>query len=219
MAPMPQTLKGTVVEKIDTAAYSYLKLKTDMDKQVWAAVMKTEVKSGTNVVLYRPMLMRNFSSKTLKRTFEQIYFATLTPPGRGGRPAPGAQAAGAPQAAKSLSGHGGSSAKKVAAPISQPKGSLSVADLYLQRHKLAGKTVSVRGQVVKFSKNIMGRNWVHLQDGSGEVTKKNFDLALTSQKEFKVGEVVTVQGLVAADKNIGAGYSFAVLLEKAEPAK
>ncbi|MDD3789785.1 MAG: hypothetical protein PHO94_13990, partial [Petrimonas sp.] len=47
------------------------------------------------------------------------------------------------------------------------EGSLKVADLYEQKNQLAGKTVTVEGNVVKVSEAIMGKNWIHIQDGSG----------------------------------------------------
>jgi hypothetical protein len=60
----------------------------------------------------------------------------------------------------------------------------------------------------------MGSNWVHLQDGSGDLTKGTHDLVVTTQDLPKVGDVVTLKGSLSKDKDFGAGYKYAVIVEK-----
>ncbi len=59
----------------------------------------------------------------------------------------------------------------------------------------------------------MELNWVHIQDGTEFEGK--FDLTVTSTESFKVGSVVTLEGVLALNKDFGYGYSYEVLLEKA----
>ena len=81
------------------------------------------------------------------------------------------------------------------------------------RTELSGKTVSVRGKVVKFSPKIMGKNWVHLKDGTGE--SGSDDLTITTAASVKVGDTVLVRGVVATDKDFGFGYRYELLVEDA----
>ena len=77
----------------------------------------------------------------------------------------------------------------------------------------------MRGQVVKSNGGIMGKNWLHVQDGSGTQDAANFDLTVTTGDEAKVGDVVVVHGTVQVDKDFGAGYSYPVLVEDAKVTK
>ena len=91
----------------------------------------------------------------------------------------------------------------------------AAAPVFTAQASLAGKTVTVRGKVVKFNGGILDRNWVHLQDGSGQAADGTNDLLVTSDAAAKVGDIVTVTGTVAVDKDFTAGYAYKVMLEKA----
>ena len=93
---------------------------------------------------------------------------------------------------------------------------LRVTEIFAQAQALNGKSVRVRGKVMKNSRMIMGRNWLHLQDGTGDATKQEHDLVVTTTDEAQEGAVVTVEGVVAADRDFGAGYRYRVLLENAK---
>ena len=95
----------------------------------------------------------------------------------------------------------------------------SVGEIFTQATALDGKTVRVRAKIVKNSRMIMGKNWLHLQDGSGDPAKNQHDLVATTTEEATEGDVVTVQGIVAADRDFGAGYHYQVLLENAKVEK
>lgn len=73
----PKPLKGTVVEKVDAAGYSYLRVKADSGEE-WAAVPQVEVAVGAAVTIEVQARMQNFESKTLKRSWPVIAFGTLT---------------------------------------------------------------------------------------------------------------------------------------------
>jgi aspartyl/asparaginyl-tRNA synthetase len=94
----------------------------------------------------------------------------------------------------------------------------TVEELWSQREKLKGKPVAVRGQVVKFTP-VMGKNFLHLRDGSGSAEKKNNDVTVTTADAAAVGDVVTVKGKVILDKDFGAGYAYPVLIDDAKVSK
>ena len=91
----------------------------------------------------------------------------------------------------------------------------TVSETYEKAGKLDKKTVVVRGKVVKVSKGIMGKNWVHLRDGSGDAGKGTNNLVVTTQDDPKVGDVVTAKGTLYKDKDFGAGYKYKVIVEEA----
>jgi hypothetical protein len=61
----------------------------------------------------------------------------------------------------------------------------------------------------------MGKNWIHLRDGSGSPSDDTNDILVTSASETKVGDVVTVKGVIRTDKDFGSGYAYKVLIEEA----
>jgi len=97
--------------------------------------------------------------------------------------------------------------------VQPAKDGITIAELFAHKSSYAGKTVRVKGQVTKFNAAIMKMNWVHLQDGT-EFSGK-YDLTVTTNLEVAVGEIVTLEGVVALDKDFGYGYAYEVLLENA----
>ena len=91
----------------------------------------------------------------------------------------------------------------------------TVSETYEKAGTLDKKTVVIRGKVVKVSKGIMGKNWVHLQDGSGDPGKGTNNLVVTTQDDPNVGDVVTAKGTLYKDKDFGAGYKYKVIVEEA----
>lgn len=103
----------------------------------------------------------------------------------------------------------------VKVPKAAGKDARTVAELFAQRSALKGKTVSVRGKVVKYNPGIMGKNWIHLRDGTGAAGKDN-DVTVTTQDAAAKGDVVTVQGTVAVDQDIGMGTPYPVIIQDAK---
>jgi hypothetical protein len=103
------------------------------------------------------------------------------------------------------------------APVAKASGSnaRTVAEIISNRAELKGKPVLLRGKVVKYNPGIMGKNWIHLRDGSGSATDDTNDILVTSASETKVGDVVTVKGTIRTDKDFGSGYAYKVLIEEA----
>jgi uncharacterized protein YycO len=83
--------------------------------------------------------------------------------------------------------------------------------------KLKGQTVSVKGKVVKVNNGIMKRNFLHIQDGTGDAN--NNDLSVTSKQTANVGDEVTITGVVVLNRDFGMGYSYPLLIEEATIAK
>jgi hypothetical protein len=209
-------IAGTVLETLDASSYTYLRLETP-DGEAWAAVPQARLEVGSQVVIVNPQAMSNFESKTLGRKFDTIYFGTLedrrvsSPLAKGEANPHGSKQGGMGKVVSARDAN--------AAPIEVAKAEgatgRTVAELYAERGDLSGKTVALRGKVVKYSAGIMGRNWIHLQDGTGDATAGTNDITVTSSGTTAVGEIVLVQGTVVLDKDFGAGYRYAVIVEDA----
>ena len=210
-APAPAqavVLKGEVLEVKDVESYSYLRLKTAQG-EMWAAVGKTPIKKGAKVTIENVMVMTNFESKAMKKTFPKIVFGTLA--GTGGKAANvGSQMAAA---------HSGMAKAEPVGDVKVPKASgpdaRTVAEVITKGAELKDKTVLIRGKVVKYSSGIMGKNWIHLRDGTGSAASGTDDLLVTSKEQTKAGDVIVVKGVVRTDKDFGAGYAYKVLVEEA----
>ncbi|MDQ3369790.1 MAG: hypothetical protein M3680_30600, partial [Myxococcota bacterium] len=113
-------------------------------------------------------------------------------------------------------GAGAAGALPPAAPlekIAPATGGKTIAQVFAGKAALAGKPVVVRGKVVKVNDGIMGRNWLHVQDGTGAAGSN--DLVVTTAATVASGDVVVVRGTVAVDKDFGGGYRYDVLIEDA----
>ena len=89
----------------------------------------------------------------------------------------------------------------------------TVAAINQNNATLVGKTISAQGKVVKVNNGIMGRNFVHIQDGTGDDTSNN--LMVTSKQTAKVGDQVAISGVVVLNRDFGGGYSYPLLIEDA----
>jgi len=65
---------GKVIETMDSGGYTYIKMDIN-GQEGWAAVPQTKVKVGQKVTLQPGMVMPKLESKTLNRTFTNIYFS------------------------------------------------------------------------------------------------------------------------------------------------
>jgi len=208
-------MTGAVLETLDAANYTYVRLETP-DGEKWAAVPRARVEVGTQVTIMNPQAMANFESRTLERAFETIYFGTLqsTTPSHGN--ASGANPHGAMPGAQQVMPHAPDT-KAGEIDVARAEGATgrTVAELYTESADLSGKTVTLRGKVVKYNAGILGRNWIHLQDGSGNVAAGTGDITITSSATATVGDIVLVSGTVTLNKDFGSGYRYAVIVEDA----
>ncbi|MBI2374068.1 MAG: nucleotide-binding protein [Deltaproteobacteria bacterium] len=218
------TLRGKVQEKLEATPYTYLKLAT-ANGEVWAAVPETNAAVGSEVAIQSPQEMRGFQSKTLNRTFDVVYFGTIASAPGGAQPgaSPPGVAASQPSGPPQMPMEGAGAQHAAAGPAAGvgkiakaagPEGK-TVEEIFAGKAALKDKSITINGQVVKFTSGVMGRNWIHLQDGSGAPDKATHDLTVTTQGEAKVGDKISVKGTLHADKDFGAGYSYAVIIEDA----
>ena len=216
-APQGTTIKGKVLERLDAPPYSYLKLSVGKE-EMWAAVPKTETEKGKEVTVVNAMPMNGFESKTLNRKFDVVFFGTLegANPAAEAKPAPSMDPSPGNMAAQHANvGKGPAEVGDVKVDKATGADARTVAEVYAQKAQLKDKPVTIRGKVVKYNAGIMGKNWLHLRDGSGKADKDN-DLTITSQYVAKVGDVLVVKGAVRIDKDFGAGYAYPVIVEDAK---
>lgn len=209
--PQPKQVKvtGKVMQTMNGGGYTYILVKQADGNKVWLAIPETQIELGSQLTFKPGMEMTNLPSKSLNRTFDKIIFSEgLVNEGKsakkGVKKSPGSKGAVAAAEGK----------VKVAKAIGA--NAYTVAELYKQKDKLNKKKVVVNGKVMRVSANIMGKNWIHLQDGSGDAKKGNHNLVVTSQAMPVVGEVVTAKGTLYSNKDFGGGYKYEVIMEKAE---
>ena len=232
-APGKVAISGKVLETIDASTYTYVKVDTGSGEQ-WVAIPATKLEVGDDVSFASGMEMKNLESKTLGRTFDSVIFSSgVTSDMEGPAEASSdesfddammaeAQNAGAPSGVSGdMASSGGSQAamapsEDVQVEKAEGENAYTVGEIFAKKGDLDNQKVTVRGKVVKISKMIMGKNWVHLQDGTGDATNGTHDLVVTTMAEPEKDSVVTVEGTVHADKDFGAGYRYDVIIEDAE---
>jgi len=212
--------KGKVTATMDSGGYTYVEFEEN-GKKVWAATAPFKVAVGDTIEFSGAMPMENFTSKSLKRTFPVIYFAGVITKAGAGTTA--GSTGGAAMGGQLPAGHMQIPIKDVppkagpitikAGSIAKPDGGYTVAEIYAKGKALNAKSVKVRGRVVKFMAEIMGKNWLHIQDGTGG--ERSNDLTVTTSQTAAVGDLVLVTGTLAADKDFGSGYAYAVIVEGA----
>lgn len=202
-------LDGTVVETMDAGGYTYASLDTGTEK-IWVAGPETKLTVGMKITGARGTLMSAFHSSTLDRTFDTIYFVNAFP------------IASAPSAAATntttSSPHTRNSAETTTAieKLEPVAGGQTIAQVFANRAALVDKPVAVRGKVVKLNNQILGHNWLHLQDGTGAAGTN--DLTVTTDATVTLGAIVVVRGTLATNRDFGAGYKYDVLVENARVA-
>jgi hypothetical protein len=203
-------MRGEVLETMDAASYTYVRIKTASGSEVWAAGPQAPVAVGQHVELPPGMTMRAFVSKSLNKTFDEILFVDNL------------IVVGQPDAASPppLSQQGQGGPAKVA-PLDLPalpplEGGVTVAQVLAGAQTLAGQEVRLRAAVVHQNKAILGRDWLHVQDGS-RAPDGRYDLTVTTaQQNIQPGDVLLIRGKVAIDRDFGAGYRYDILLEDAQ---
>ena len=226
------TVTGTIIETMNASGYTYMLVESGAEK-TWVAIPATTVEKGTVINYYEGMVMKNFTSKTLDRTFDAVVFSS----GLAGEGAEVTQQPAVEKMNDSFSaavkaeknaekatpipemsaGSTGAIAplEEIAIEKSTAANGYTVEEIFTKAKDLSGKKVQIHGKVVKFSPLIMGKNWIHLQDGTGNPMQNSHDLVVTSGETVEVGSIVTVEGLLAAEKDFGAGYKYTAIVEDA----
>ena len=195
-----------VKEVLQANSYTYVKA-TESGNEIWMAIMKSDIEVGKKYYYDDAMEMKNFESKDLSRTFESIYFLQ----GLYENPSDFTKiGVAAPNDA--VHGEKTEPAQKDI-NIPEEEGVKSIAFLYDNKEDLASQKVVVKGVVTKYNPKIMNKNWVHIQDGTGD--ESSFDLTITTLDKVKLGDIVKFEGTVTINKDFGHGYKYELLLEDA----
>ncbi len=193
-----------VVEIIQGNSYTYIKAKENMAEK-WMAVSKQDVQTGTVYYYDEALPMNNFHSKEIDRTFDEIFFVNSI------STTPLAQ-----EHMKPLEGHMGKVdiRQNSAITLEKQAGEITVAQIFANRSEYSAKEIEIRGVVVKVNEQVMGKNWIHIQDGTSD--NDNFDLTITSTDLPNVNDEITVKGKIILNKDFGYGYIYEVIMEDAK---
>ena len=207
-------ISGKVVETMNAASYTYVLIDTGAKKS-WVAAPQFAVKVGDTAAIADAMPMKNYQSKTLNRTFDVVYFTgNISVNG-----APAAPSTTAPIAAPSTAAlsPGQRTMPAKTAPdltgIKRAENGQTVAEVITGKTKFAGRPIAIRARVVKYNAQILGKNWLHIQDGSGAPGTN--DLTVTTTATAKVGDLVLVTGKLGIDRDFGSGYKYPLIIEDA----
>ncbi len=195
-----------VKEVLQTSGYTYLRV-TEGEKENWLAVVKVNAVVGQTYTYDDAAMMTDFTSKELKRTFKEVLFVANL------------KKAGADAETKaSPNSHGlnysGDSSSTKSLNAEEMKGDVSIATLLENSKDYAGKKIKVKGEVTKYSSDILTKNWIHIKDGTTYAGKS--DLTITTDASAEVGDIIVVEGMISLDKDFGSGYFFDVIMESAK---
>lgn len=196
-------------EVLHANQYSYVRV-LENGKENWIAAPTTPILIGKTYYYGKSMEMQNFESKDLNKTFETIYFVE--------------KISESPEDASvplTVNPHPQKMETEATKPIIEKKeiaveaaaNGISIAELFKNKEKYNNTVVTIKGEVTKYNPAIMGVNWFHMQDGTD--FNGEFDLTVTTAAELKIGDVVTIQGKVALNKDFGAGYVYNIIVENA----
>jgi len=191
-------------EVLQTERYTYLNV-TEGNQTFWIATAKKEASKG-KVYLYKGGLMKtNFESLEFKRTFDTIYLVGNI---IDATEHPGGDLAGTtPESSVSPSSTNSNTMKPV-------KDAVKLSELFKNKEKYEGQVITVSGTCVKVNNGIMGRNWIHIEDGS-KSGGKTIDLTVTTNVNIPLGSKIAMTGKIALNKDFGAGYRYDIIMEDA----
>lgn len=227
-AATPGSSSGTVIETMNAAGYTYVYFDNGTEK-IWAAAPEFSVKVGDEVMVPEGMAMHNYHSQTLNRDFDVVYFVeavlnasnpAVGTPAMGSAPSmmgatPSDASMQMPEGHPPISGNEAPPEVDLAS-IKKAEGGLTIGEIYAGKTDLSENKVALRGKVVKYSPQIMGTNWIHLQDGSGDQAAGTHDLTVTSAVQVNVGDTIVASGPLTLNKDFGYGYKYDLIMENAE---
>jgi hypothetical protein len=195
-----------VKEILPTTKYVYLNVQEN-DELFWIATRKQKINIGGTYFYKGGLLKTNFESKEHNKVFEKIYLVTsLVQANHGDN---NITINDSKLKTQSTEKHIKENSDSNSETKIDQTGSIKIAELVENKNKYEGKTLQVSGKCVKINPNIMGRNWIHIKDGS----KDDYDLVITSNMFVKEGSMITIKGTVTLNKDFGAGYKYDLILE------
>ncbi|MGR3221091.1 MAG: DNA-binding protein [Candidatus Anammoxibacter sp.] len=220
-APVAVPLIGKVIETMDGGGYTYILLQSGA-KQAWVAIRETKVSVGQNVALEPGIEMSEFTSKSINRTFKTIIFSNGLLSGNGSVYGGGKSPHGSSKEKLSTAGskgHTPPAEDNIKVDKASEENAYTIVELFEKRSELNKKSIVLKGKVVKASAQIMGKNWLHIQDGTGYSQNGTNDIVVTTKDLPSVGDVVIVKGILYTDKDFGSGYKYDVIIEHARVTK
>lgn len=216
---------ANVLETTNSGGYTYAKV-DEGGNIYWIAGPQTNVVVGTTISFLEQMVMSDFTSKSLNKHFDHLVFVSAIVPADGS--AANNSAAMTLHDDHANCDHSKEPAAQQAAPSAESEAAAinsvlvaknasgyTIEDLYKKKDTLKDKNIKINATIVKISKNIMGKDWIHLQDGSGSVGTNDI-IATATSSNVEVGDIVTTSGVVKTDVDLGYGYNFSVLIEEAK---
>ncbi|NOR43820.1 MAG: hypothetical protein GQ572_10830 [Gammaproteobacteria bacterium] len=191
---------GKLIKTFNSGGYTYVHIATD-NGSVWAAGPVTKIEKEDKVSFTGKIAMSDFYSKSLNRKFDTIYFVDayiINDINTG---------------VMTIDPHKNINKKQAAAlkSFAKAENGQNIAEILKNKDTLAGKIVKVRGQVSKYTAQVMGKNWIHIRDNSS-----NQDISITTDASTKLDDIVLVEGLLVLNKDYGYGYVYEILVENAK---
>ncbi|MFK8005536.1 MAG: hypothetical protein AB8H03_04160 [Saprospiraceae bacterium] len=198
-----ETYEVVVKEVLNTDKYSYLQV-DKKGESIWIAIAKTDVEEGETYFYRGGLLKKDFFSREFNRVFETLYLVSNFWKKN--------KEDVANEKENKLNIPAGHSLPDlVVEKINPAEGAISLEELFSNKPMYNDTNVKITGKCVKVNPRIMNRNWLHIQDGSGN----GLDLTVTTQEEVALGAIVSLEGTITVDKDFGAGYRYEIIMEKA----
>ncbi|MBK9270339.1 MAG: SH3-like domain-containing protein [Saprospiraceae bacterium] len=195
-----------VKETLHTERYSYA-LVTENGKDSWIAVSRQDLVVGDTYFFRGGLRKTQFQSQELDKVFDEILLVSSIV---NAKEHPG----GSLNSENKMQSDSKNEAVDAKSVSEKSPDAISLKSLIANKSKYEGKEVIVYGKCVKANYQIMGMNWYHIQDGSKD-SNKNVDLTITSQENIRIGDEVSFKGIIQLNKDFGAGYKYAIIMEKA----
>lgn len=210
----PKIYYGQIISIENAMGYQYLKVKED-EKEIWVAIANAPVKVGDKIGYDKQTVMKDFKSKSLKKSFKEIIFASeVYLPEKERTPIKNLKDILGLDKSKETVKETHPIVTKPAKPFVE-KEFYTVEEIFMWRTFLNKKIIKVKGKVSKVSKQIMKLDWVHIQDGTGNPDKNTEDLVFTiKEMKLKAGDSVIATGKLIIDKDFGYGYFYKVMIQE-----
>lgn len=194
-----------VIDSLMTDRYLYLNV-NEGAKNYWISTWKMPVNIGDKLYYENGILKLNFYSKEQKRFYDTLFLVS--------------------RIAKSPFINKKSIVNDVIAKNKDDvinnsklfkknlKNIIPLKEIITNSESYKDKIIDVAGKCIKVNINIMGKNWIHIQqqDDNGE----KYELVVTSQEKVKVGEDCVFKGEVKTKIDLGAGYFYDVIVQDAK---
>ncbi len=203
---VPEGVHQIVVTQTTPATrYSVMEV-NEKDSKYWISTSPIDVKVGDTLYYTDALKQMNFEVKELDKVFDELFLVndisktlnTNTQAMQGEMKHPNTQ-----------------TGFNSDIQIELPEGAVSIANVFDNPDSYVGKVVKLKGKVTKFNEAILSTNWIHIQDGTGDKQKNNFDITITTKDAAAVGDVIVIEGILNKDVDFGSGYKYNLIVQDA----